>query len=79
MYVCICNAITERHLDEALSAGLSNLRQLREELGVGAECGRCARSARDYLRAALGDRTQHPAPASCLAGTYSLTHDLEAA
>jgi hypothetical protein len=46
---------------------------------VGAECGRCARSARDYLRAALGDRTQHPAPASCVAGVYSLTHDLEAA
>lgn len=55
MYVCVCNAVTERHIDEAVRNGLSTLRHLREELGVTAECGRCAVCARDCLRAALGE------------------------
>lgn len=57
MYVCVCNAVTERHIDEAVRQGSSTLRHLRQELGVTAECGRCAVCARDCLRAALGERT----------------------
>lgn len=54
MYVCVCNAITERHIAEAIDEGACSLRELRERLGVGAECGRCVRHARDCVRAALG-------------------------
>lgn len=53
MYVCVCKAVTEKHIDEAVRKGLSTLRHLREELGVTSECGRCANCARDCLRAAL--------------------------
>lgn len=58
MYVCVCNAVTERHIGEAVRKGVSTLRHLRQELGVAAECGRCATCARDCLRAALGETTQ---------------------
>lgn len=58
MYVCVCNAVTERHITEAVRDGLSTLRHLRLELGVTAECGRCAVCARDCLRSALAEKTQ---------------------
>lgn len=75
MYVCVCNAVTERHINEAVRDGLSTLRHLREELGVTAECGRCAVCARDCLRSALAEkaRTCTAAPVRTgAASSYSL-------
>ena len=57
MYVCVCNAVTERHIGDAVRNGISTLRLLRQELGVTAECGRCAVCARDCLRSALAEQT----------------------
>ncbi|MFC5769997.1 (2Fe-2S)-binding protein [Thauera sinica] len=53
MYVCVCNAVTERHIFEAARSGMTRLRQLRETLGVTADCGRCAKCAHQCLRDAL--------------------------
>ncbi|TAH50190.1 MAG: bacterioferritin [Betaproteobacteria bacterium] len=53
MYVCVCNAVTERHIFEAARSGMTRLRHLREALGVTAECGRCAKCAHQCLRDAL--------------------------
>lgn len=54
MYVCVCNAVTERQIHQAAAQGARQLRDLRHSLGVTAECGRCARCAHDCLQAALG-------------------------
>jgi bacterioferritin-associated ferredoxin len=53
MYVCICNAVTERHICDAVERGATRMRDLREHLGVTAECGRCASCAHQCLKAAL--------------------------
>jgi bacterioferritin-associated ferredoxin len=50
MYVCICNAVTERDIGNAVAGGYRSLRELREQLGVGACCGRCCDCARGVLR-----------------------------
>ncbi len=71
MYVCVCNAVTERHIGKAVENGASTLRDLRQQLGVAGECGRCATCARDCLRNALAERAQTPAPAG-LFSTLSL-------
>ncbi|NMG17314.1 bacterioferritin-associated ferredoxin [Aromatoleum bremense] len=63
MYVCVCNAVTDRHIEQAVSEGASTLRELRTKLGVASECGRCATCARDCLRSALAEQTATPAPA----------------
>jgi bacterioferritin-associated ferredoxin len=60
MYICVCNAITERHIDDAVAEGCCTLRELRQQLGVGVGCGRCARCARDVLK----DTLQMRIPAS---------------
>jgi len=50
MYVCVCQAVTDRQIREAATGGARTLRDLRRELGIARECGNCATCARDYLR-----------------------------
>jgi len=50
MYVCLCHGVTDRDIREAAENGVSSMRQLGKELGVGTQCGRCACTARDILR-----------------------------
>ena len=64
MYVCVCNAVTERDIVAAACEGTTTLRQLRRDLGVTADCGRCARYARDCLRSALAQAADEPVAAA---------------
>jgi bacterioferritin-associated ferredoxin len=41
MYICLCNAVTERQVKECARAGARTVDELASELGVGAGCGRC--------------------------------------
>lgn len=59
MYVCVCKAVTESHIHQAAREGARTLKDLRRELGVSSECGRCAGCARSCLREA------HCAEAGC--------------
>jgi bacterioferritin-associated ferredoxin len=59
MYVCVCNAVTERDIDTAMAEGCCTLRQLREQLGVGACCGRCTGCARELLGDSRRARIPH--------------------
>lgn len=52
MYVCVCQAVTDRQIREAATGGARTLRDLRRELGILRECGNCATCARDCLREA---------------------------
>ena len=52
MYVCVCHAVTDRQIREAALQGASSLKDLRRELGVTTDCGRCASCARACLREA---------------------------
>ena len=50
MYVCICNAITEKQIRHAADAGVRDLWQLQAELGVASNCGSCKEHASEILR-----------------------------
>lgn len=52
MYVCVCAAVTDHQIHQAVQRGASRLQDLREDLGVANECGRCASCARQCLREA---------------------------
>lgn len=49
MYICICNAVTERQVRECAARGECCLEQLAGCLGVGAGCGRCRAAAAEIL------------------------------
>ncbi len=57
MYVCVCNAVTERDIRNAAEQGARTLRSLNLQLGVAADCGRCARCARQVLKDHLSRRS----------------------
>jgi len=59
MFVCVCNAVTERDIGSAVAEGCRSLQELREQLGVGACCGRCRDCARDVLQETLQAHASH--------------------
>lgn len=67
MYVCVCNAVTERDIGQAIATGCGSLRELRESLGVGACCGRCNNCARKLLKQSAEHHHGQPRPVYQLA------------
>ena len=55
MYICICNAVSEKAVRECARNGVCSLDQLAFELGVGSGCGRCRDCASDLLRDAQAE------------------------
>ena len=65
MYICICKAVTERQVREAIAGGCTTVGHLRAELGLGACCGKCAPEAKAMVSqcgAACGRRAEASAP-----------------
>lgn len=58
MYICLCQAVTDRQIREAAQGGARTLKDLRRELGVTRDCGRCASCARDCLNEVHGCQTK---------------------
>ena len=53
MYVCICNAVTEKEIEKAVDGGCNSLRQLEDQLGVASQCGSCAFDAAACLQKSM--------------------------
>ena len=78
MYICVCNAVTDKQIEHAVEAGACRMRDLRQDLGVTADCTCCAESARRCLASALekracaGQRPSMHALASSAASVFVL-------
>ena len=66
MYVCVCNAVTERQVHQAIQDGAHTLRDLRRDLGVTNQCGRCAECALQCLRATPNKKNEQSHPGHTL-------------
>ena len=53
MYVCICKAVTDKQIREAVDQGVSTLGGLRVRLGVARHCGTCATTAEQLIEESL--------------------------
>lgn len=56
MYVCVCNAVTDRAIREAADRGVSTLGELTLATGCGACCGSCRELAVQILDNRTNDR-----------------------
>jgi bacterioferritin-associated ferredoxin len=56
MYVCVCNAVTEDAIREALDGGATTLGDVQARLPVGACCGRCHETAQSVVEDYLSSR-----------------------
>ncbi|ABZ78190.1 BFD domain protein (2Fe-2S)-binding domain protein [Shewanella halifaxensis HAW-EB4] len=50
MYVCLCHAITDTQIKEAVSQGDASLADVRRRLGVADQCGKCAKMATQIIQ-----------------------------
>ncbi|HKQ28306.1 MAG TPA: (2Fe-2S)-binding protein [Burkholderiales bacterium] len=49
MYICICNAVTQKAVEQCAREGARSVEDLAAQLGVGAGCGRCRECAMEIL------------------------------
>lgn len=49
MYVCQCEAVTDRQVEGAIAEGYNSLRGLCQALGAGRGCGGCVPTLRSLL------------------------------
>ncbi len=56
MYVCPCHNVTDTEIRRRVHTGeVSSMRELREQLGVATQCGKCARCAKGVLQEAVSE------------------------
>lgn len=49
MYICVCHAISDRQIREAVDRGAASLYEVQNVLPVASCCGRCEDSAREVI------------------------------
>ncbi|PZV17815.1 MAG: (2Fe-2S)-binding protein [Pseudanabaena sp.] len=54
MYVCICHAITEKDIQQAVGKGVSSIARLSELTMLGTQCGHCTKHADQVLNQCTG-------------------------
>ncbi len=61
MYVCMCKAITDKQIIDAVDNGLQNFDEIQNDLGVGTNCGACREYAQELVSERLADQLAYPA------------------
>jgi bacterioferritin-associated ferredoxin len=61
MYVCICQQVTDREIKQAIENGACTIRDLKEQLGVATQCGKCCECACDILKSHQNSSELSPA------------------
>jgi bacterioferritin-associated ferredoxin len=49
MYVCLCRAVTDKAIKQAVENGCDTFREVRDELDVGTCCGMCVPETRHLI------------------------------
>lgn len=58
MYICICNAIKDSQIEQALHEGKLSISDLRQHLDFASRCGKCTSTLRTMLKEHLQARDQ---------------------
>lgn len=69
MFVCVCNAVSDKAIVNAIDDGARSVADLRRSLGLGSCCGKCVPAARALIR----EHTEATAPAAGVVHRYTPT------
>lgn len=58
MFVCMCYGITDKEIRETVqNEGAGNLRELRQHMELGMQCGKCVQMAMDIIDQTIVDES----------------------
>ncbi len=60
MYVCICHAVKESDLRQAVDRGICTWKRAVKDLPIASQCGKCARDAHALFNEAVAARLMPP-------------------
>jgi bacterioferritin-associated ferredoxin len=55
MYVCVCNAVTDREVQRAIDGGAKTRAEVTHACGAGGDCGSCHRMIEEMVGKATGE------------------------
>jgi bacterioferritin-associated ferredoxin len=58
MYICLCKAVTDQQIREAVRQGATSLKALRNNLDVMTQCGKCACATKSLLESTVAEAAQ---------------------
>jgi bacterioferritin-associated ferredoxin len=61
MFVCLCKAVTDREIHEAVDGGVDHIEQLEQLYGVGSGCGCCRTTAQELIDSRLMESRSYAA------------------
>ena len=61
MYVCLCKAVTDKQIRDAVDNGVQNIDQLQDSCGAVTGCGRCREVAQELIEERLADTQYYAA------------------
>jgi bacterioferritin-associated ferredoxin len=53
MFVCLCTGVTSQVVADLVESGASTSKQIADACGAGRDCGRCRRTVRAIIAAAM--------------------------
>ena len=59
MYICLCGAVTDDEIKDAINSGATTVEALQAQLGVSLQCGKCHCEVKTILQ----EHTAHTADA----------------
>jgi bacterioferritin-associated ferredoxin len=60
MIVCVCKAVSDRHIRAAVDAGATRLKEISRQTGLGTCCGKCLPEAKLTIAKSLAQSVQGP-------------------
>ncbi|MFD1384854.1 (2Fe-2S)-binding protein [Rhodanobacter aciditrophus] len=53
MYVCLCNAVSDKTIKKSIADGATSMRDLYREHNLGNQCGKCCKDVKSILNEEL--------------------------
>lgn len=53
MFVCICHGVSDKTIEKSIENGATTMKQLRQELKVTSQCGKCTQCTKKVLNRKL--------------------------
>ena len=58
MYICLCYGVTDKTIKQAVrDHGVGNMRDLREMMDLGSQCGKCVQMAQQVIDSTIIDES----------------------